>query len=427
MMSLGVAHCVKEFERVKPLLPGARRALERFVDSGFPTLRDEAWKYTSVARIEASRFSFVPSSRPSVTAQQVAALALPGAHVLVFVDGRLVPALSAAAAPAGLIGLTLGSVAQWRDRLLPLLDEPVSELSGFAALNAACASDGAYVHIAAGAVIDAPIQLLFIASEADVATHCRNLVVADEGSRARIVEHHVALGAARYLSNVFTRLVVAPGADVEHLKLQDEGGAAFHIAALHAGLAERARLLSGSYAFGAALARCDIRVGLNAEGADCTLDGLTMSDGQRHVDHHTHIDHAQPHGTSRELYKGVLADASRVVFNGRIVVQPGAQHSDAAQSNRNLLLSEQAEVDTQPQLEIYADDVQCSHGATVGELDAEQIYYLRSRGVADATARAWLTYAFAAEMVERVRVAPLRARLDTMLRARLPAVAEALS
>jgi Fe-S cluster assembly protein SufD len=157
------------------------------------------------------------------------------------------------------------------------------------------------------------------------------------------------------------------------------------------------------------------------------LDGLYMAGGRRHVDHHTRIDHAKPRGTSRELYKGVLADASRAVFNGRIVVHADAQRSDASQSNRNLLLSEQAEVDTQPQLEIYADDVQCSHGATVGQLDAEQIYYLRSRGVADATARAWLTYAFAAEMVERVRLAALRTRLDLMLRARLPAIAEALT
>jgi Fe-S cluster assembly protein SufD len=421
MMSLGVAHCVKEFERLKPLLPGARAALARFVDAGFPTLRDEDWKYTNVAQIEASRFSFVPSSQSRISTQQLAALALPHAHRLVFVDGCHVPALShVRELPAG---VTLGSLADAVERVpVPLS----TELSGFSALNAACATDGAYLELSPGVVVEAPIQLLFIASEANLATHCRNVVVARPGSRARIVEHHTALGAATYLNNTVTELIIERDADVEHHKLQDESPQSFHIAAVQAALAEQARLLSASYAFGGALARNDIRVGLNAEGADCKLDGLYMTGGRQHVDHHTRIDHARPHGTSRELYKGVLADASRAVFNGRIVVHADAQRSDASQSNRNLLLSEQAEVDTQPQLEIYADDVQCSHGATVGQLDAEQIYYLRSRGVADATARAWLTYAFAAEMFERVRLAPLRTRLDMMLRARLPAIAEAL-
>jgi Fe-S cluster assembly protein SufD len=422
MMSLGVAHCVKEFERLTPLLPGARAALARFVETGFPTLRDEDWKYTNVAQIEASRFSFVPSSQSRISVEQVAALALPDAHRLVFVDGRHVPALShVAALPAG---VTLGSLARVVDRVPP---PSTNELSGFVALNAACATDGAYLELSPGAVIEEPIELLFIACETNLAMHCRNVVVAKEGSRARIVEHHAALRAATYLNNTVTELIIEPGADVGHYKLQDESPQSFHIAAVQAGLAEQARLLSGSYAFGGALTRTDIRVGLNAEGADCMLDGLYMAGGRRHVDHHTRIDHAKPRGTSRELYKGVVADASRAVFNGRIVVHADAQRSDASQSNRNLLLSEQAEVDTQPQLEIYADDVQCSHGATVGQLDAEQIYYLRSRGVADATARAWLTYAFAAEMVERVRLAALRTRLDMMLRARLPAIAEALT
>lgn len=440
MMSAGVGHSVKEFERIGPALPGARlpwlkrareAALARFVETGFPTLRDEEWKYTSVAQIEAGRFSFAPSAQSAVTPDQIDALALAGAHVLVFVDGRHVPALSPALSRLGALaaGVTLGSLAELLERdpqrLRGLWPESVGELSGFSALNAACAADGAYVELAPGVVLAEPIQLLFISSEANLATHCRNVVVAGAGSRACIVEHHATFGAANYFSNTVTELVIGASAEIEHHKLQDESPAAFHVAAVQADLAEHSRLLSGSFALGGALARTDIRVALNAEGADCTLDGLYMGSGRRHVDQHTRIDHAKPRGTSRELYKGVLDGASRAVFNGRVIVHPGAQHSDAVQSNRNLLLSEHAEVDTKPQLEIYADDVQCSHGATVGQLDAEQIFYLRSRGIADAAARALLTYAFAAEMIERVRLAPLRDRLASLLRARLPALAEA--
>ncbi|MGH8441840.1 MAG: Fe-S cluster assembly protein SufD [Nevskiaceae bacterium] len=415
-----------------PWLRRARNAaLARFALTGYPTLRDEDWKYTSVAQIEAGRFSFVASSQSLVTPDQIEALALAGAHVLVFVNGHHVPALSHPGALAA--GVTLASLAELLERepqrLRGLWPESAGELSdslsGFSALNAACAADGAYVELAPGAVLAEPIQLLFITREANLATHCRNVVVAGAGSRACIVEHHAALGTANYFSNTVTELVIGAGAEIEHHKLQDESPAAFHFAAVHAELAEHSRWLSGSFALGGALARTDIRATLNAEGANCTLDGLYMGSGRRHVDHHTRIDHAKPHGTSREFYKGVLDGASRAVFNGRVVVHPGAQHSDAFQSNRNLLLSENAEVDTKPQLEIYADDVQCSHGATVGQLDADQIFYLRSRGIADAAARAVLTFAFAAEMVERVRLAPLRERLDSLLRARLPALMEA--
>jgi Fe-S cluster assembly protein SufD len=435
MRSVGAAHCVQEAERLRSTLPGAGvswieqvrdAALARFADAGFPTLRDEDWKHTNVAPIEASRFAFAPSRASEPSRAQIDALLLPGAHALVFVDGHLAPALSR---PGELpAGVTLGSVAD----ALRRDPESVRALwhdeagSAFAALNQACAADGARVRVSTGIQLDAPIQLLFITTQAGLATQCRSLISAEEGARASIIEQHVSWADQPSLGNHVTRIDIGPGAEIEHHKLQNESAAAFHVATIDARLGERGGFNSSSFALGAALSRADIRVALAAERTSCTLDGLYVADGQRHVDHHTRIDHLKPRGTSRELYKGVLADAARAVFNGRLVVHRDAQRSDASQSNRNLLLSDESEVDTQPQLEIYADDVQCGHGATVGQLDADQIFYLRSRGVSDASARAWLTYAFAAEMIERVRLAPLRAYLDTLLRARLPAMPEAL-
>lgn len=430
-----------EIARIRGVLPGRSlpwlaglraQALASFADSGLPTLRDEDWKYTSVARIAQEHFCFLPAPT-RVAAAEIAALALPGAHLLVFVDGRHVPALSRVGRlPAGVTIASLAAMLKRAPgRLQDWLNGPrhgaaSGRASAFAALNAACMADGAYVHLAAGAAVEAPIHVLFVASSANLATHSRNLVIAAADSRACIVEHHATLGAATYFSNVVTDIVVGRDAAIEHHKLQEESHQAFHVAAVHADLDRGSRFVSSSFALGGALARTDIAVELKAEGAECTLDGLYLAGSGQHIDHHTRIDHARPRGTSREFYKGVLAGAARAVFNGKVIVQAGAQHSDAAQTNRNLLLSDQAEIDTKPQLEIWADDVKCSHAATVGQLDAEQIFYLRSRGMSDAAARVLLTRAFAAEMVERVRPEPLRARLDRSLHARLPWIDEAL-
>jgi Fe-S cluster assembly protein SufD len=437
------SHYLDEYARLNAALPGARlswlkrareQALSSFSAMGFPTLRDEEWKYTSVAQIEKGNFALAAASTSAVSSAQIAALALPDAQLLVFVDGRYAPTLSRIAAlPAGVTVVSLAAVLERdTDALQTLLDTPRSGqpsdyASGFAALNAACMADGAYIRVAAGAVLETPIHLLFVACTDNLASHCRNLIIAEQNSQACIVEHHAALSASRYFTNVMTDVVVGRGARIEHHKLQQESNKAFHIAAVNAALDQGSHFVSSSFALGAALARSDINVALNAAGAECSLDGLTMSEGRQHIDHHTCIDHNRPQGTSREFYKGVLAGASRAVFNGKVIVHPDAQHSDASQSNRNLLLSAQAEVDTKPQLEIWADDVKCSHGATVGQLDDEQIFYLRSRGIDDAAARALLTYAFAAEMVARVGPVTLRNRLDQLLRARLPESSEVLS
>ncbi|MDN0073461.1 Fe-S cluster assembly protein SufD [Crenobacter sp. SG2303] len=421
-----------EFARVDAWLPGRRlpwlrrareSALAYFADTGFPTLRQEEWKYTNVAMIEKSRFALAAPDRDGVTAEQIDGWSLPGMLRLVFVNGHYRPSLSSVGDLPG--GVTLTGLAEQLERAPERVEAlmgtvPAAYASGFAALNAAFMTDGAYVEFADGAVLDAPVELLFISTGPDLAMHTRNLVVAGAGSRISLIEHHVAAGEGAYFSNAVTGIVVGHDAEVVHHKLQQESRKAFHIAAVQADLQGGGRFTSRSFALGGGLVRVDIGVGLNAERAACTLDGLYMIDGRQHVDHHTRIDHARPLCTSRELYKGVLAGASRAVFNGKVIVHADAQHSDAYQANRNLLLSDNAEVDSKPQLEIYADDVKCSHGATVGQLDPEQVFYLRSRGVDDASARALLTFAFAEEVVERVDIEPLRALLETLLMGQLP-------
>ncbi|MCY0854557.1 Fe-S cluster assembly protein SufD [Cupriavidus sp. D39] len=435
MSATGVEHYLAEFARVEAALPGRRlpwlarmrqQAREHFAQAGFPTLRHEDWKYTSVAAIERSRFTAGPTqsdAKPEALAARIESLALPGAHLMVFLDGHHQPQWSRIGMlPAGVELLSLAAMLERTpEPVEALLCRGVSDYpSGFAALNTAFMVDGAYIRLAAGTTPDQPIHLLFIATAPELVTHTRNLVMAEAGSRVCIVEHHVGVDGLAYFTNSVTEIVAARDAQVEHHKVQQESLKAFHIAGVNMDQQHGSRFTSSAFALGGALARADIQVGLNAERAECSLDGLYMTGGRQHIDHHTRIDHARPQGKSREFYKGVLAGASRAVFNGKVVVHPDAQHTDAHQSNRNLLLSENAEVDTKPQLEIYADDVKCSHGATVGQLEPDQIYYLRSRGLDDASARALLTFAFAEEMVNRLGLSSLRTRLETLLRGHLP-------
>jgi len=418
------------FRRISSLLPGLHldwlrqaraEAIGRFSQQGFPTLHDEEWKYTSVASIEKGRFNILPTASDNLLAPQVALHALPDSHLLVFVNGRLDPGLSR---PGRLPpGTVLSSLAYQleQDQDWPedtLVTYPPA--SPFADLNLAFMADGAYVRLPPEATLAAPIQLLFITSEANLAVQPRNLLVAGAGSSASIVEQHVALGESSYFTNAVTDIVVGSGATLEHHKLQQESPAAFHIATVNVAQAAKSRFTSTAFALGARLARTGIAVKLLAEDASCTLDGLYLSDGRQHVDHHTWIDHQKPRCTSRQLYKGILNGASRAVFNGRVVVHPDAQGSDALQTNHNLLLSENAEIDTKPQLEIWADDVKCSHGATVGQLDENQVFYLRARGIAEASARAMLTRAFAKEIIDRVGPLSLQERLDQLLQDKLP-------
>ena len=430
MTTAVTTHFRDEFGRLESRLAGAqlpwmrsarRDALDRFAQLGFPTTRDEDWKYTNVATLEKRGFT-AATLRNGVSPSQTNALALAGAHVLVFLNGHWDPERSRISPlPAGVTLRSLAStLADDPDRPAPLLARDAEALgNGFEALNAAFWGDGAYLEIAPGTQSDQPIQLLFVSTQADVAIHPRTVIRCGAGSRVSVVEHYVGLTDAASLTNAQTRIVLDAGACIEHCKVQQESTRAFHVGAIRVQQGSRSRFASCSFAFGGALSRTDITTTLDAESCDTALTGLYMVEGRQHVDHHTCIDHAKPRGTSRELYKGVLDGAARAVFNGKVIVRPDAQQTDAHQSNRNLLLSEGAEVDTKPQLEIYADDVKCSHGATVGQLDDNQIFYLRSRGVDETTARQVLVRAFADEIIERCGIVPLRERLKQLLADRL--------
>lgn len=412
-------------------LPCVRRArtaaFERFAELGFPTTRQEDWKYTSVTAIGKRAFAAVPAAKDGVSAEAVAQWALPESHLLVFANGRHLPERSRVGSlPRGATVTSLaGALAAGVEGIETLLGED-DRSNGFLALNAAFWADGAFIDLPAETVLERPIHLLFIVSETALAVHPHNIIRAGPGARAQVIEHYVGT-AGPYLTNAVTRIMAEQDGCVTHTKLQHEGLQAYHIADIAVGQGRGSRFDSRSFALGGRLSRTEIATRLDGEGCAAELLGLYIGQGRQHVDHHTRIDHVGLRGVSREFYKGVLAGASRGVFNGRVIVHPDAQQTDALQSNRNLLLSDTAEVDAKPELEIYADDVKCSHGATVGQLDPEQIHYLRSRGIGEAAARRLLTCAFAQDVVDRVGEPTLRERLETLLRTALPEEMEAQS
>ncbi len=420
---------VAGFRDRAPHLPGAKlpwlaalreRAIERFASEGWPTTRRENWRHTSLAFMEQQ--DFAPSLSP-IDAKAILARMRgdePG-HWLVFVDGRLAPTLSAIGVlPAGAEILGLADAFDQRADEVEAAFGGAGDGDSPAALNAAFAADGAFVRLSRGVAVDAPIHLVFIAGGTEASRHVRNLVLADAGAQATIVEHYLGGGDAATLTTAVTRVQAAADARITHLKLQQEAEQAIHLARIDATQARGAMFASHSLSFGARLARNDIHTRFDGEGCEALLNGLYHADGRRHVDHHTSIDHAQPRGSSREFYRGLLDGNSRGVFVGRIVVAQDAQRSDAMQRCDNLLLSRLAEADARPELEIYADDVKCAHGATVGQIDDDSLFYLQTRGLDDAHARRLLTYAFAAAALERIELAPLRQRARAALLARLP-------
>jgi Fe-S cluster assembly protein SufD len=292
----------------------------------------------------------------------------------------------------------------------------------FAALNTAFIEDGAFIFIPKDVVVGLPIHLLFISTSGGKPTvsHPRNLIVAEANSQVSIVESYFGLNDGTYFTNAVTEIVVNDNAIVDHYKLQRESMHAFHFSTLQVQQSRSSSFSTHSIALGGALVRNDVNTVLNGEGAEATLDGLYVVSGQQHVDNHTRIEHAKPHCSSRELYKGILDQKARAVFNGRIIVRPDAQKTDSKQTNKNLLLSEEALANTNPQLEIYADDVKCTHGATIGQLSTDALFYLRTRGIGLETARNLLTYAFANEITNRIKIEPLRAELEMLLFSRLP-------
>ncbi|MCP3104582.1 Fe-S cluster assembly protein SufD [Myxococcus sp. K15C18031901] len=405
-----------------------QQGLAQFERQGLPTTRDEAWKYTPVSPIAEGHFAPVEDvGDTAALAARVEALALPGPR-WVFVDGRFVPALSSV---EGLPrGVTLQPLADaLRDDGARLESElgqrALAEAHPFTALNAALLEDGAVLRLARGALSEVPVQLLFLTrGDAPVLASPRVVVVAEEGSEATLVETYASAGGAGpTFTNAVTEVTLGDNASLHHFRLQAEGDAALHVGGLHVRQGRDSRFASHAFALGAALARNEVHVAFAGEGGDATLNGLYVGRDAQHLDQRTALDHAVPRCSSRELYKGVLDDQSRGTFHGLVRVRKDAQRTDARQQNRNLLLSEKAQADARPQLEILADDVKCAHGAAVGRLDAQALFYLRSRGIPRDEAERLLTYAFARELVEAVPAGALRQRVEGLLARKLPGAA----
>ena len=398
------------------------RGRDRFAQVGFPSARDEDWKYTSVRPIQDQVFVPADAVSPRVDRARLAQVTIPdlGGFRAVCVNGRFADHLCELdGLPRGaFVGGLVDALDVHPDRLDAILGNCASQDShGFAALNGAFLHDGACIVLAPGTVVEEPIELLFVTTDGTqpLLSQPRNVLVAGERSQATIIERYVSLHESAELTNSMTELVAEPGAIVSHYKLQEQNSLAFHVGGLCIRQQRDSTVTSSNIALGSRLARTDIKAILDAPGARCEMLGLYLASGRQHIDNFTHVDHVAAHCVSREVYKGVLDGQARAVFRGRVVVHKDAQHTDAEQENHNLLLSRDAEVDTKPQLEIYADDVKCSHGATVGQLDESAVYYLRSRGIDERAARSLLTYAFANDIVERLELAPLRHQLARLL------------
>jgi Fe-S cluster assembly protein SufD len=410
-------------------------AMDSFQELGFPSTRNEEWKYTNVAPI--AKAAFQPPTRGTAAANELGANELAGFSVveaensqLVFLNGVLRDDLSSLTAlPKEVIAIDLArAIANERYSEIVrrhLAREADYVAHSFVALNTAFVSGGAFVFIPKGVVVKAPIHLLFLSEGHRTTSFPRVLVVAEANSSATLVESYLGTDGGEYFTNAVVEIVLGEGARLEHYKVQRESVEAFHVATTVADLGPNSSYDSTAVTFGAQLSRHDINVTMDHEGAECWVDGLYLVTSAQHTDTHSVIDHRKPHCTSRQLYKGILDGKSRAVFNGKIFVRHDAQKTDAMQTNKNLLLSNEARVDTKPQLEILADDVKCAHGAAVGQIDQEELFYLETRGIHYDLARNLLTYGFAEEVIGKIKIESIRQHLDEAVLNRLNARLEA--
>jgi len=413
----------------KWLAPLRKAGLASFADQGFPTLHDEDWRFTNVAPI--ARLNFQPAEPVAANgaeSQAIAASVFAGlsGHRLVFVNGFFSAKLSNVNAVAAGVRIENLRAALAQDSTL--IEKHLGQYAqtgnnSFAALNQAFFSDGAFIFVPPGVEVTEPVQLLYISSakNSGEAILPRNLVIAGANSKLTVVESYLSTSKVDYFTNAVTEILAGDQARVEHVKLQDEAAAAYHIATIAGEFGRASNVTVHSIALGAKLSRNNIRAKLAGESLECILNGLYLTRDEQLADHHMIVEHAQPHCASHEYFNGILDDKSRGVFHGRIYVHPAAQKTDAKQTNKNLLLSDNATANTKPQLEIYADDVKCTHGATIGQLNAESIFYLRSRGMGVETARRMLIHAFAGEIIERIQCEPARAVIDKLVWERLEA------
>jgi Fe-S cluster assembly protein SufD len=410
-------------------------AMESFQELGFPSVKDEEWKYTNVAAI--AKVDFKPATSAGDASQRFgeAEVSVFGCDEakdsqLVFVNGLLRSDLSSLGAlPSDVIAMDLstaisderyGEIA-WKH----LAQQADQVANGFVALNTAFISNGLFVYIPKGIVLESPLHLLFISDGAQTANFPRVLLVAGENSKATVIESYAGSEDSTYFTNAVVELVLKNGARVEHYKVQRESARSFHIATTAVDLGPSSSYDATTITFGAELSRHDFSVTMDNEGAECWVDGLYLVTTGQHADTHSVIDHRKPHCTSHQLYKGILDGKSRAVFNGKVFVRHGAQKTDAMQTNKNLLLSNEARVDTKPQLEILADDVKCAHGAAVGQIDEDELFYLETRGIHHDLARNLLTYGFAEEVIGKIKIESIRSQLDEAVLNRLNARLEA--
>jgi len=416
-----------EFAKIKrrgtTLLPLRQAGLDRFQENGFPTTNDEDWRFTSLKPFTELPFEITnePNSQ-KIDRSVIESIAFNQHDTdrLVFVDGYLSNDLSQTSDQSGqVIVSNLASA-------LPTIENKIGSLSSkdknpFIALNDAFFTDGAWIHIPANQTLSKPVHLVFLYSaiKDGQASHIRNLIIAEANSKGTIIESHISLGQAAASSNIVTETQLGDGSNLEHIKLQDQSSLAIHLSSLHSKLSSDARYAFHSFALGSQLSRNNLRMDLDKPGIECMLNGLYMTRGRQLADHHMIVNHAAPNCDSHEYFNGILDDQSRGVFHGRILVEPEAQKTDAKQTNKNLILSGEATVNTKPQLEIYADDVKCTHGATIGELDNDAIFYLRARGLDAMTARRMLMHGFTGEIVERIQHNTIRDELNELIWSRL--------
>ena len=424
----GVLQTFEALEKETTAQPAWLRSLRKdaassFAALHFPTLRDEEWKYTSVEPLLKNSFSFTfEPEKDGLRREALEQLAWghPEWNRLTFVNGIYSKELSRVSGEAEAI-----RIESLREALLShpqeveryLAREVDFKTNAFTALNTALFYDGAFIFVPKGVVLEEPIHLLYVSHSngKKFISQPRNLIVLSEGAQAKVIESYVSPAEDIYFTNAVTEIFLSPTASLDHYKIQRESKKAFHVATTQTSSERDSTYHSYLFTLGSGFSRENLKVGLRAEGASSFLDGLYLVSETQHTDHHTVIDHMKPHGTSHQLYKGVLGGRAKAVFNGKIFVRLGAQKTDAHQTNKNLILSKGATVDTKPQLEIFADDVKCTHGAAVGELDESEIFYVRSRGLSEENARNLLTYGFASEMVNSVKVEAIRSVLDKLV------------
>jgi Fe-S cluster assembly protein SufD len=403
----------------------------RFSEAGFPTTRDEDWRFTSTSAIAQTPFHLARNghSLPSQTALEP--FRVSGATCqIVFVDGRFAPHLSSVGKlPAG---ITVGSLAVEIARNPGVIEPHLGhyldfQRDAFGALNTAFLEDGAYVHVSKGVVASEPICVLFVSTAHDSPTvnHPRNLIVAEEDSQATIVEDYVSLGGHQAFSNTVTELVAGDHSVISHYMIEREHATAFNVSTLRTQQGRMSDVASHSVLLGGALVRNNIHPILAGEGSECLINGLFIGNGRQHLDNYMLVEHASPHCASRQFYNGILDGHAHGVFHGRIIVHKDAQKTDAKQTNRNLLLSDTAQIDTKPQLEIYADDVKCTHGATIGQMEETALFYLRSRGIDESSARRLLLVAFASECLDRMKEGPVRVHVEKLVQQHMLRIVEA--